>query len=257
MIRAIKSISTERGRDPREFALFAFGGNGPLFACGMAKSLGMSRVVVPPSAGLFSSFGLLYADVEHHYSRTFRRLLRQADLAEIERAWGTLADQARAQLAAEDFAEAHMRLRRSAALHYQGQSYELTVPVPDGPIDEHMVGLLEEAFGQEHEKTYGHRAGKDEPVELVSIQIVGQGLRQGSGIPEQLKPSRAEPQPPPPRRAYFGDAGWLETPILRRSDLAAERQGPMIIEEYDATCVVPPDATASLDSAGNIVIALA
>src|SRR5262249_14291463 len=68
MIRGIKAVSTERGRDPREFALFAFGGNGPLFACGMAEALGMSRVVVPPSAGLFSSFGLLYADVEHHYS---------------------------------------------------------------------------------------------------------------------------------------------------------------------------------------------
>ena len=216
----------------------------------------MSRVVVPPSAGLFSSFGLLYADVEHHYSRTFRRLLRQADLAEIERAWERARRSgARRSSPPRSFAADRMRLRRSAALHYQGQSYELTVPVPDGPIDEHMVGLLEEAFGQEHEKTYGHRAGKDEPVELVSIQIVGQGLRQGSGIPEQLKPSRAEPQPPPPRRAYFGDAGWLETPILRRSDLAAERSGPMIIEEYDATCVVPPDATASLDSAGNIVIA--
>jgi N-methylhydantoinase A len=256
MIRAIKSISTERGRDPREFALFAFGGNGPLFASGMAKSLGMSRVVVPPSAGLFSSFGLLYADVEHHYSRTFRRLLRQADLAEIERAWKTLADQATAQLAAEEFAPDRMRLRRSAALHYQGQSYELTVPVPEGAIDACMVDHLEEAFGQEHEKTYGHRAGKDEPVELVSIQIVGQGLRQGSAIPERLKPSRAEPQPPPPRRAYFGDAGWLETPILRRSDIGAGRKGPLIVEEYDATCVVPPDATASLDSAGNIVIDL-
>ena len=83
MIRAIKAVSTERGRDPREFALFAFGGNGPLFAAGMAASLGINRVVVPPSAGLFSSFGLLYADVEHHYARTFRRLLRQADLGEI------------------------------------------------------------------------------------------------------------------------------------------------------------------------------
>jgi N-methylhydantoinase A len=256
MIRAIKSISTERGRDPREFALFAFGGNGPLFACGMAKSLGMSRVVVPPSAGLFSSFGLLYADVEHHYSRTFRRLLRQADLTEIERAWTALADQATAQLAAEDFTPDRMRLRRSAALHYQGQSYELIVPVPDGAIDGRMVGHLEEAFGQEHEKTYGHRAGKDEPVELVSIQIVGRGLRQGSAIPERLKPSRAEPRPPPPRRAYFGEAGWLETPIVRRSALTSERRGPFIIEEYDATCVVPPDATASLDAAGNIVIAL-
>jgi N-methylhydantoinase A len=256
MIRAIKSISTERGRDPREFALFAFGGNGPLFACGMAKSLGMSRVVVPPSAGLFSSFGLLYADVEHHYSRTFRRLLRQADLAEIERAWTALADQATAQLAAEDFAADRRRLRRSAALHYQGQSYELTVSVPDGAIDARMVEHLEEAFGQEHEKTYGHRAGKDEPVELVSIQVVGQGLRDGSAIPERLKPSRAEPQPPPPRRAYFGEAGWLETPIVRRSDIIGERRGPFIIEEYDATCVVPPDATASLDAAGNVVIAL-
>jgi N-methylhydantoinase A len=221
----------------------------------------MSRVVVPPSAGLFSSFGLLYADVEHHYSRTFRRLLRKADLAEIERVWGGLADQATAQLAAENFHGDTIRLRRSAALHYQGQSYELTVPVPDGAIDARMVAHLEEAFGQEHEKTYGHRAGPDEPVELVAIQIIGQGLRQGTGIPDRLKPSRAEPASSPPRQAYFGAeggraAGWVETPILRRSDLAAPRIGPLIVEEYDATCVVPPGATASLDPAGNIVIAL-
>ena len=91
MIRAIKAVSTERGRDPRDFALFAFGGNGPLFAAGMAAALGIRRIVVPPSAGLFSSFGLLYADVEHHYARTFRRLLRQADLGEIEAAWDALA----------------------------------------------------------------------------------------------------------------------------------------------------------------------
>lgn len=262
MIRAIKSVSTERGRDPREFALFAFGGNGPLFACGMARALGMRRIVVPPSAGLFSSFGLLYADVEHHYSRTFRRLLRQADLAEIERAWAGLAEQAKVQLAAEDFAGERMRLRRSAALHYQGQSYELSVPVPDGAIDEGMVTFLEEAFGREHEKTYGHRAGADEPVELVSIQVVGQGLRQGSAIPERVRPSRAEPAPPPPRPAWFGGdgngqaAGWQRTPVLRRSDLASARGGPLIVEEYDATCVVPPGATAQLDAGGNIVIEL-
>src|SRR6185295_18747229 len=161
MIRAIKAVSTERGRDPREFALFAFGGNGPLFAAGMAAALGISRIVVPPSAGLFSSFGLLYADVEHHYARTFRRLLRQANLSEIAAAWDALARQANEQLAIEGFAGDRARLKRSAALHYKGQSYELTVPVPDGPIDERMVAHLEEAFGQEHEKTYGHRAGPD------------------------------------------------------------------------------------------------
>jgi N-methylhydantoinase A len=262
MIRAIRSVSTERGRDPREFALFAFGGNGPLFACGMAQALGISRIVVPPAAGLFSSFGLLYADVEHHYARTFRRLLREADLGEIERAWNALAAQAVEQLAAEGFNGTGARLRRSAALHYQGQSYELTVPVPDGPIDPALAARLEEAFGHEHEKTYGHRAGPDEPVELVAIQLVGQGVREGSGVPDRVQLSRAAPAPPPPRPAYFGPEsgghaqGWIETPILRRSDLATRRLGPLIVEEYDATCVVPPGAAASLDAGGNIVVEL-
>ena len=256
MIRAIKSVSTERGRDPREFALFAFGGNGPLFAAGMARALGMKRIVVPPSAGLFSSFGLLYADVEHHYARTFRRLLRKADLAEIEAAWAVLAGQALDQLKVEGFSDARARLRRSASLHYQGQSYELTVPMPDGPIDDRMVAHLEEAFGREHEKTYGHRAGPEEPVELVAMQVVGQGLRDG-GVPAKVQSSRAEPRPPPPRPAYFGpETGWLETPVLRRSDLAGGKRGPLIVEEYDATCVVPPGAHVGLDAGGNIVIDL-
>jgi N-methylhydantoinase A len=255
MIRAIKAVSTERGRDAREFSLFAFGGNGPLFACGMAAELGMRRVIVPPCAGLFSSFGLLYADVEHHYGRTFRRLLRKCDLGEIERAWAALGQQATDQLADEGYAEGRARLRRSAALHYQGQTYELTVPVPDGPIDARMVAHLEDAFGEEHERTYGHRAGPDEPVELVTIQVVGQGVRTGSGIPERVRSSRLEPVPPPPRRAYFGARlGWVQTPVIRRSDLSGRRAGPLIVEEYDATCVVAPGWRAQLDDGGNIVI---
>jgi N-methylhydantoinase A len=251
MIRAIKAVSTERGRDPREFALFAFGGNGPVFACGMAAALGMKRVVVPPSAGLFSSFGLLYADVEHHYSHTLRRVLRKSDPREIERAWDELAKQASDQLSGEGFSSTHAKIKRSASLHYHGQTYELTVALPDGPID---FGYLEEAFGREHEKTYGHRAGTDEPVELVSIQVVGQGLRAGPNVPERVRASRGEPQPPPPRRAYFGS--WIETPVMRRSDLSQAKKGPLIVEEYDATCVVPPGAKAQLDAGGNIVIEL-
>jgi N-methylhydantoinase A len=251
MIRAIKAVSTERGRDPRAFALFAFGGNGPLFGCGMAQALGIRRVVVPPSAGLFSSFGLLYAGVEHHYSRTFRRLLRRSEPKEIQKAWDALADQAREQLAIEGFAGKKARIRRSASLHYHGQTYELTVPLPDGPID---LRKLEEAFGREHKKTYGHRAGEDEPVELVSIQVVGLGLRAGPSVPKRVRMSRPEPDPPPPRKAYFG--AWMKTPVIRRSDLSRSRKGPLIIEEYDATCVVPPGASAQLDTGGNIVIQL-
>lgn len=251
MIRAIKAVSTERGRDPRRFALFAFGGNGPLFGCSMAQALGMKRVVVPPSAGLFSSFGLLYAEVEHHYSRTLRRLLRGSDKREIENAWRALSREALQQLETEGFTGRTAKIRRSASLHYHGQTYELTVPLPDGAID---LRRLEEAFGREHERTYGHRAGEDEPVELVSIQVVGLGLRTGPNVPKRVRMSRPEPSPPPPRKAYFGS--WMKTPVLRRSDLAKPRHGPLIVEEYDATCVVPPGARAELDGAGNIVIAL-
>jgi len=255
MIRAIKAVSTERGRDPREFALFAFGGNGPLFAAGMAAALGVTRIVVPPAAGLFSSFGLLYANVEHHYARTFRRLLRQSDPADIDRAWRALAGQAVDQLAAEGFAGARARLKRAAALHYKGQTYELVVPVPDGPVDAKLLADLEEAFGAEHERTYGHRAGPDEPVELVAIQVVGTGVREGSNVPQRVALSRGEPAAPPPRRAYFGpEHGWLDTPVLRRSDLATARSGPLIVEEYDATCLVPPGARCERDAGGNIAI---
>ncbi len=259
MIRAIKAVSTERGRDPREFTLFAFGGNGPLFAAGVAAALGITRIVVPPSAGLFSSFGLLYADVEHHYARTFRRLLRQADLGEIAAAWDALARQASEQLAVEGFTGNRARLKRSAALHYQGQSYELTVSVPEGPIDADMVAHLEEAFGQEHERTYGHRAGAEEPVELVAIQLVGSGLRGGGEVPPRVTSSRTEPAEQDARQAYFGEEhGWIDTPVLRRADLdiTSPRVGPLIVEEYDATCLIPPGAHAEFDATGNIVIEL-
>ncbi len=257
MIRALRAVSSERGRDPRAFSLFAFGGNGPLFACEMALALGMKRIIVPPSPGLFSAFGLLYADLEHHYSRTLRRITCTADAAEVGAAWQQLEDQARAQLARDGLRADRTRIRRAAALHYKGQSFDLVVNAPAGDITAAYLNDLAEAFGREHERVYGHRAGADEPVELVSIQVTGIGLRDGSGVPERVIASRAEPDPPPPRPVYFGpQQGWLETPILRRSDLDQPRHGPLIIEEYDATCVVVPGATAALDASGNIAIVL-
>ena len=256
MIRAIRAVSTERGRDPRGFALFAFGGNGPLFACDIARALGVKRVVVPPAAGLFSSFGLLYADVEHHFARTFRRVLRGADLAPVDAAWQALAEAARAQLAADGFPDAGMQIARSAALHYKGQSYELVVPVPDGRIDAGVAALLDERFGVEHERVYGHRAGPDEPVELVSIQVIGRGMSRSGGVPGELRMTRPEPPVGQPRPAYFAELGWVVTPVIRRSDLKAALKGPAIVEEYDATVLVAPGATASLDAGGNIGIDL-
>ena len=257
MIRAIKAVSSERGRDPRRYAMLAFGGNGPLFAAGMAKALRMTRIVIPPSPGLFSSFGLLYADVEHHYSRTVRRVLRDSDPALLNAAWQELEDQAREQLAMDGFSDGQMRFRRAANMHYKGQIFELTVPAPDGVIDAAAVATLEEAFGQEHEVTYGHRAGPEEPVELVNAMVVGQGIPHRPRVPDRLINEAAVGDKLPPRQAYFGpEAGWIETPVIYRADLTSAHIGPCIVEEYDATCLVPPEATASLDSYGNIVIKL-
>jgi len=257
MIRAIKAVSTERGRDPRNYALFAFGGNGPLFAAGMAATIGIKRVIIPPSPGLFSSFGLLYADVEHHYSRTFRRLLSEADPGELTAAWNGLAEDALAQLTEEGFTGAAAVVERSASLHYKGQIYELSVPAPEGDLDANKLAELAERFGQEHETVYGHRAGPEEPVELVNIAVVGRGVSEASRVPDQLHADLAASPSDSSRQAYFGrDHGWMETPVIARADLEQPRQGPAIVEEYDATCLIPPGGTASLDRFGNIVIDL-
>ena len=257
MIRAIKAVSTERGRNPQNYSLFAFGGNGPLFASGMADAIGIKQVIVPPSPGLFSSFGLLYADVEHHYSRTFRRLLTDADPQELTAAWEGLAKEAIDELNKEGFTDASAVIERSASLHYKGQIYELSVPAPSGNFDAKKLAELSESFGQEHEIVYGHRAGPEEPVELVNIAVIGRGIPDSSRVPEKLYAEEALKPFDRNRKAYFGkDHGWIETPILGRDDLQKKYSGPVIIEEYDATCLIPPKAEAHLDSFGNIVIDL-
>ena len=257
MIRGIKAVSSERGRDPRDYALVAFGGNGPLFAAVMAAALTIRRVVIPPSAGVFSSYGLLYSEVAYHFTKTRKALLGAIDPAEIGAILGELEGEARARLAEDGFAEDRITIERAAALHYQGQSFELEVPVSGGAIDRAVLTALEQAYGVEHERTYGHRAGADEPVELVTLKVVGRGIPE---VPRAALAATAElPEgvviAEPLRRAYFGPAhGRCDTRVVNRADLGQPHRGPCIVEEYDSTCVVPPDAIASLDRYGNIVI---
>jgi len=134
----------------------------------------------------------------------------------------------------------------------------LTVPAPNGSFDTEKIAQLEDLFGQEHERTYGHRAGPEEPVELVNAQLIGMGIPNQSRVPKKVTVERIGPQGKlPNRQAYFGrDTGWIETLVLHRSDLEKTMSGPLIIEEYDATCLVPPNAKASLDEFGNILIDL-
>jgi N-methylhydantoinase A len=265
MIRALKAVSSERGRDPREYALVAFGGNGPIFAAGMAEAMQMPLVLIPPAAGVFSAFGLLYAEVEYHFARTRKRLLRDAaagdvarDVAEeLQAIVDALEAAARARLMADGFAPERIEIRRGASLHYQGQSFELRVPLASGRLDRAALASLEAAFGAEHERTYGHRAVIDEPVELVSLEIVGRGIsetpRAASAAAPSLAPDIAIAEPR--RRAYFGPGrGWLDVDVINRRDLREERRGPCIVEEYDTTCLVPPSWMARLDGHGNIAI---
>ena len=254
MIRAIRAVSSERGRDPRDYALFAFGGNGALFAAGMAAELGMKTIVVPPAAGLFSAFGLLYAEIEHHYSRTVRRVLHGADADAVDAIFRELEARAHTQLAADGFDAAHRACTRTAMAHYQGQIYELEVPVPATRIDRAALDALAESFGREHERTYGHRAGADEPVELVTAQVVGRGLSERPRVPDRLRLAARETESGS-RRAYFGRThGWIDCPVIERAALGGGGEGPCIVEEYDSTCLVPPGVRARVDARGNLVL---
>jgi N-methylhydantoinase A len=254
MIRAIRAVSTERGRDPRDAVLFAFGGNGPLFAADMARQLDMRRVVVPAAPGLFSAVGLLAADVEHHYVRTLRGRADELDPATVAGVLAALERQGRAELAAEGFSTPAVHIRRLADLRYHGQTSELTVGAPAGSPDRGWLRTLAETFGCEYERTYGHRAA--EPVELVNLRVVARGAAETPRVPERIAVTHRR-APTGVRRAYFGtEHGWLDTPVLGRLDLATPRAGPLIVEEYDATCLVPPGAAAALDAAGNLWISL-
>ena len=256
MMRAVRAVSSQRGRDPRGYALFAFGGNGPVHAVELARSLGLVRVLVPLAPGLFSAFGLLFADVEHHYVHTCFRRINAMDPLELSHLFAELDQTAFEALAAEGFTREHVSLRRLVDMRYAGQSFELTVPFTDGPLD-----ALSEAFGSEHLRTYGHRGAPDQPVDLVNLRLTATGRSEHPRVPDdehlrQLGRTPGRLGAGGSRQAYFGASfGRLETPVLDRASLGgAPRSGPFIVEEYDATTVVPPDCSATLDNWGNIVI---
>jgi N-methylhydantoinase A len=250
MMRAIRAVSVERGRDPRKFALLAFGGNGPLFAAGIAQELGIERVIVPPLPGVFSAFGLLVADTEHHASQSLRVRLDAADPVRIATVLTALAEAGAAQLTRDGFARDRQTFSRAAQARYLGQSSEIEVPLPDGEVS---PAIIADMFGEQHERIYGFRAPAEEPVELIGLSGMARGLPESPRLPERIPPLSADV--PPVRRAWFPGDGWIETQVVDRATLGATaRSGPFIVQEYDATCLVPRHARASLDLFGNIVM---
>ena len=254
MMRAVRSVSTERGRDVRKFSLLAFGGNGPVHGCQLARSLGMREVIVPAHPGLFSAMGLLSAKVEHHTVATFFHQTRQLSLEALNAAYGTLQTEVMDLLRREGFSDRNIRVTRLADVRYAGQSFELTVPVPAGELDTEAVRAIERAFAAEHKRTYGHHGGDGEAYALTNLRVIGAVAGGREGLP--ARKSASDGRRRGSRTAYFGDtSGWIETPVIGRGDLSANvAHGPLLIDEYDSTTVVPPHCTARLDSLNNIRI---
>jgi N-methylhydantoinase A len=255
MARAVRAVTIERGRDPQEFTLIAFGGNGPLFAAEMARSLEIATVLVPPAPGVWSALGLLEAEMEHHLVRTFLRPLAGLEPRELVEALLSLEREAESLLSAQGYGADRVEIERSADLKYQGQSFELAVPLGPAAIGIDAISRLAEAFDKEHERTYGHKAEGD-PIQIVNLRLTAR-VRRATDMRRETRFIPGERARGGEREAYFGPGhGVIRTPVIGREDLDARpRPGPLLIDEYDATTLVPPDCQAHLDTYGNIVIA--
>ncbi|MDP9480868.1 MAG: hydantoinase/oxoprolinase family protein, partial [Actinomycetota bacterium] len=241
MVRALRVISVERGLDPRDFALLAFGGAGGMHACTLAEELGMSTVLVPRAGGVLSALGLAISDLRRDYVRPYL-----ADLADVKAAEMKGVFEEMEGLAARDLQGP--QYTRRADLRYQGQSFELTVEA-EKPLE---IERLEERFHAAHERRYGYRM-EDEPVELVNLRLI-------ATVPVE-KPALEEPEPQGEdarsglREANF-DGEWIEVPVLDRGRMGrgSEVEGPAIVEFKESTCVVRPGWRGVVDGVGTLVL---
>jgi N-methylhydantoinase A len=257
MTRALRSVSTERGRDPADFALCAFGGSGPIHAVGLAQAMDIRTVIVPPHPGLFSAFGLLTASMSHHYSQTFRCAVKGASPDRLDAVFGDLERQAISDLRRLGFEPRRFKLLRFADLRCVGQSHALTRPMASRRVDAALVRRTDSGFRADYERVYGYKP-QGETIEFMTLRVVAEGARPRAYVAgrRSTRPTPDEETPRSVRTAYFGSAlGTIATPVIDRHHLSAyANRGPFIVEEYDSTTVVPPGASARLDRWGNIVV---
>ncbi|WP_157218595.1 hydantoinase/oxoprolinase family protein [Flavisphingomonas formosensis] len=251
MMRAVKAVSTYRGRDPRDFTLFAFGGNGGVHAAALAAELGMTHILVPPGAGVFSAVGLLFADFEVSHTLAWRHPLGADAPALLAGHLAALEEKVLAEMRTHE----PVRLRWRADLRYRGQGFELPVAIPRGPVTEETLAAIRASFEAEHIRSYGHALGNHR-VDFVSLRVTGTLPPRGpsgiAGVRQSIAPAAGD------RPVYFGAGhGLIATPLIGRTALdGVARAGPFVIEEYEGTTLVPPGATAARDADDNIVIRL-
>jgi len=252
-MRALRSVSTERGRDPRDFLLMAFGGSGPVHAAGLGRELGIDRILVPPMPGLFSALGLLFSGVEHHEVRSCLLSGGTLRAEAIQKIRDDLSIVLLRQFAAEGFQADAVALSGGVDMRFQGQTSEIRIPLEDGPLLEVGLHEVEERFEAEHERLYGHRSDADNPREVLAVRVIGRaGAR---GLPGTLVTARQGRGSIRDRQAYFGQSGEsMLVSVVSREELAQPVEGPLLIDEYDSTTVIPPGARVELDEHGNIQI---
>lgn len=250
MAQALRIVSVERGHDPQEFSLIAFGGAGPVHAVALAEELNIPEVIIPPAPGAFSALGLVASDLKRDFSRTL-----YADLGHMEP--GRLADvlagmetEGTRFLETANVPPERRALLRLADVRYRRQAYELTVPIADGPVTNATLEVLAEAFHAKHEQTYGH-ANRAEAVQLVNLRLTALGRLPGLTLTQRGDAAAARVRR---REIWFAGLGFVATQVHWRAGLLSGRSiaGPAIIEAVDSTTVVPPGWVAAIDDRGYI-----
>lgn len=246
---AVRVISVERGEDPRDCALFAFGGGGPLHAAEVAEAMEMRQVVVPPHPGLMSAIGLLAADIRSDFGLTCLTDATPSGWDAVEKALAELDRRAAVWATDEHLDPNLLEFHRVLELRYLGQSSELTVP-----LDEKTNALeaLVAAFHAQHQRRFGY-AMPARAVEIVTARLTVQ-VERPTLDPEQ--PPDLVDRPPASRRVWFAATGFVETPVYRRHALAfgASLTGPAVIEQMDTTTIVPPGWTMTVDKMSNLLL---
>ncbi len=259
MVQSIEENSVRKGYDPRDFALVAEGGAGPLFAAQIALEVGTPSVVVPNYPGVTAALGLLATDMVYEYVSTVYERVSTLDAAALQAAFEDLEQQARDQLAEDGVRAEQILVQRVADCRYLGQGYELRVDVESGAIDQDWVEKVRRDFHDIHEREYSRRF-EDSDIEIPNVRVRGIGLMPQLQVPEV---DRGDASPDEALRyerdAWFRVGGSLEQVPTRFYDRAALKagsslEGPAIVNQYDSTTVVPPGLTARVDRYGNIVI---
>jgi N-methylhydantoinase A len=253
MGRAIRAVSTERGYDLARFALFAFGGAGPLHAIDVARECGIPRVVIPIEPGTMCARGMLLADVSFDFVRSLIAAAGEGSWPVVMGLFHEMQQEASAWLQRERVADADRRFRRYIDARYEGQNFEVVVEVEAS--EPNAAAAFLENFAAAHRREYGYDIpGK--PVEIVNCRLQAVGRVPKAPLSDCTPVASVLPQAGQ-RSVYFGkDLGWVEVPIHARSALDAGHaiEGPAIIEEMSSTVVLAPGQRAAVDRIGNLVV---